>query len=1137
MSFNKSQEIFHKELSALKEGDYISRDHYETTLKAYDRYMDDQKVKEVERAIIASQVVKDQPKKERTKKHSEWMEAMPKKKLSPEELRERNISWLLNLGVIMLLIGGIYIATSNWSSMSNIMKSGSIALISGLFYAIAMFAHLILKIKKTSVAFFVLGSLFLPIFILSIAWFKLMGPYFSFYGEGRYILGAAGSLVLVPIYYLFANKLNSRLFTWITYITLTFFAGYFLAIFKVEHDSFYLGMTIFSILLVAFYHRVKKSMNFTLFIKELKYFVPIQLTLTTVLMLVFFDSPILNSINLLVAAFVFLALVYVTDKKEFHFAFTLLIVYGAYQLIQHSFMQSIGPIMYVIVGIGFLAVPQMMKEEAYWVKVFRMTSAAVSCLAFIYISLMNLLPTVTVPSYSLLCAFLLVAGQFFYLTYKMKSQLFAYFTPIFLAFFLYEIILIIDQFFRFTDLYLPIFMIGLVIHLVFGFSLKQQIFHSIVSSSRDVGLVIMLLTISTSLSFFEHFQSGVMFLMLSGIFVALYLVDKRRFYKKSAPWLIPLFLGLAFLMVGEEMNANWLFYNENLGLTISIMMGSAVLLLFYYICRKYAFLDISKQVFFVAQGFYSLAVITSLLLSVHLAVRPLTFIMGSIVYAGLYSMTKRKWIPYLSAAVFLLGYLFTLNAFHVQLLIPEYFTKIMYPLGSFLLFIVAYSFFNKDEAFSKSYAIAGHLFLPIALLITLLNEGNLSLFSFICAIFVYWLSAKYVKAEIYIKLFVYGSFLSGFMFFATIIDYFFYGNYNHYAFLIISILVFVNWCYGGEIEKNRNALFLIPWSLAGVIAFLYQYPFRLLEWIPTLGYALGLTVFLHWRNKIILGAIPLLLILFSTHYYLFANWVSAEISYLFIVLMAASLAVAGSFLLKSLYGFDNKRFSLDIYTVFSFLFLLSLYAYQTDDMWSKIVPGSLITLLFWLQRKRVKSNVVWIPSISAGIYLLQPYYAWIYEMNIPNLMEREAYMLPLVGVILFSRFILQGKFKTNLTYLEWGVLSIVSLSFIQDALASNTVYDALILGTLTLVSMLAGVYYRLKSYFFVGAVVLLLNVLLQARPYWGNLPWWTYLLIGGSILIAVASYYEWNKQKSAKGEESPLVKIKKQMKTKFKEWQ
>ncbi|MEH7744286.1 hypothetical protein V7659_04445, partial [Neobacillus drentensis] len=106
----------------------------------------------------------------------------------------------------------------------------------------------------------------------------------------------------------------------------------------------------------------------------------------------------------------------------------------------------------------------------------------------------------------------------------------------------------------------------------------------------------------------------------------------------------------------------------------------------------------------------------------------------------------------------------------------------------------------------------------------------------------------------------------------------------------------------------------------------------------------------------------------------------------------------------------------------------------------------------------------------------------------------------------------------------------------QDGLASNTIYDAIIVGTLSLLSLLAGMFLQIKSYFFVGAGVLLLNVFLQTRPYWGNMPWWFYLLIAGLILITVASFNEWNKQKVNKGETTFIMVLKEKVISTMKKW-
>ncbi|MDR7239409.1 hypothetical protein [Neobacillus drentensis] len=87
-----------------------------------------------------------------------------------------------------------------------------------------------------------------------------------------------------------------------------------------------------------------------------------------------------------------------------------------------------------------------------------------------------------------------------------------------------------------------------------------------------------------------------------------------------------------------------------------------------------------------------------------------------------------------------------------------------------------------------------------------------------------------------------------------------------------------------------------------------------------------------------------------------------------------------------------------------------------------------------------------------------------------------------------------------------------------------------------MLSLLSGMFLQIKSYFFVGAGVLLLNVFLQTRPYWGNMPWWFYLLIAGLILITVASFNEWNKQKMNKGESTFITRLKEMVIDKIKKW-
>jgi hypothetical protein len=89
---------------------------------------------------------------------------------------------------------------------------------------------------------------------------------------------------------------------------------------------------------------------------------------------------------------------------------------------------------------------------------------------------------------------------------------------------------------------------------------------------------------------------------------------------------------------------------------------------------------------------------------------------------------------------------------------------------------------------------------------------------------------------------------------------------------------------------------------------------------------------------------------------------------------------------------------------------------------------------------------------------------------------------------------------------------------------------------LALVSIVAGMQLRTKSYFFVGIWVLLFNVMYQTKEYWGNMPWWGYLLIAGTTLIGIASYNEWNKQRTEKDRQNKVVGKVKQFLSSLKEW-
>ncbi|MBR8645216.1 hypothetical protein KEH51_16505 [[Brevibacterium] frigoritolerans] len=68
---------------------------------------------------------------------------------------------------------------------------------------------------------------------------------------------------------------------------------------------------------------------------------------------------------------------------------------------------------------------------------------------------------------------------------------------------------------------------------------------------------------------------------------------------------------------------------------------------------------------------------------------------------------------------------------------------------------------------------------------------------------------------------------------------------------------------------------------------------------------------------------------------------------------------------------------------------------------------------------------------------------------------------------------------------------------------------------------------KYKSYFIAGTGTILFNVYMNTNSMWSEMPWWLYLIIGGGLLIGIASFFEWKKQKTTGHRRRYLRKINK----------
>lgn len=1138
------QRIVRQELEKITKEKYITPEMYTAVVDAHQQFYDDiekrreaawkkeQKLSAVTntRAVAAGkeEIIHSHP-------SSSSEEGIQKQKLTPQQIRERNIKWLLNLGVLMLLIGGLVLATSTWSSMPGWMKTGFLFLSSVLFFGLAQFMIRVVKLEKTAFAFYVLSALFLPIVILSSAYYELFGTYFSLSGEGRYLVGTIGSMLVLPIYAMLAIRLSSRLFVWFSYVTLTVWASFSLASLPLSIDGFYLGMMLFNTVLIIGYTFLRWG-RFPLFRQEASAYIQVNLILSTAFMILFYDYELTHGFNLILAGVLYFAMIFVTKHAEYHFVFSAMLVYGAYQIIEFSMLYEIKALPYALLGFIFLFIPKWVSGEKQLQKAFRYTSAFVSGCAFLYISFEGMMLRMGEPSLILLIAYLIITVNFIYLTnLEKKNPLFAYLSPLFMMTAFYEAILLGQMWFGYDSLRVPLFFTGVLLYGWFGCFTQQKFLQRIKESSRDVAMVVMLLC-ATGEFLFEHWwRAGALLLMLSIVMLLMERFEKRSVFTRSdlPSWLHALFLGAAVAVFYEAFDqsrwtTDWL---GSMGIMNVILASFAVLGASYFwnTRKKKTF---SQHALYISNMFYAFGMWLAFFAPIHELNRSLIVFGGIGMAYLLYRKTNWDMLPYVVSSLTLMFYGTLLHAqsLHVTITFAGY-HALKYVVGALLLFGIGSLFRKTDQRLSMSFWRVGHLYLPIALFITVVFSGELAYGALFIATALYSISMLYVKQEWLIRGFLYAAIS---IFWAGVSLFMFaYGweKYVPYAFLLTSLLSGTIWYVVQTPWKKRLAYYVTPFSILGIVTFAFMEP-SAGHFIVTLLYATGVLFVLHEEKWDLFNLIPLLIIYYATIDYgstLYHPYAWSIV----MVILAVICNIIGRMMYSMLYEtVKGQSFTvrIDWYTVISFLAVVYLYVLVDDALWTRLLPGVGLSLSAWTQQRRIPNILPeWI-RLGAGAYLIQPYYVLLGWLLIPTLFVVELYVIPwIVFTVFLKRIRASQQLKQIANYVQWGVLVIAFLLLIQHALVQSTVVYALKLGVLSIASMFVGMAFRTKSFFFIGGGVLLLNIFLQTRPFWGNLPWWVYLLIGGATLIAVASVNEWHKQKLSQHEVTFISKIRKKI--------
>lgn len=136
-----------------------------------------------------------------------------------------NSSLLFIAGIILVIVAGLVFVTTNWNILTGLHKVCLICFMTAIFFGSSAFACK-LKLANTGNALYTLGCFFSAFTAVSLGWFRLLGGWFSFTGEGKMFFFAFCTLTLLIPSLTGVFKFNRKHYAFIMWSSLTAFVAF-----------------------------------------------------------------------------------------------------------------------------------------------------------------------------------------------------------------------------------------------------------------------------------------------------------------------------------------------------------------------------------------------------------------------------------------------------------------------------------------------------------------------------------------------------------------------------------------------------------------------------------------------------------------------------------------------------------------------------------------------------------------------------------------------------------------------------------------------------------------------------------------------------------------------------------------------
>ncbi|WP_411739505.1 hypothetical protein [Peribacillus sp. S4] len=966
--------------------------------------------------VKESNVRKPVIQKQAIKREKPVKPAKPKK--TPEQIRERNISVILLTGVILLLFGGLILATTSWGDLNAVLKVLFIGMVSVIFAGMAFIASK-LKIKQTAFAFLTLAGLFIPITILSASYYRIFGEYLSLNGDGRGLLGFLGGLLCLAIYCKIADYFKSKIFIFISIFTFAITCYFGLAFVTPTIEWMFLAIGILNLILVWNMEQLKNQKALTLFKPFIFQFIQFKLIVEAFVILTLFSSNLVYSLTLMVFSVLFLIFSVKFKKKYYEMAFSAIFTYGYIHLVYNTFISEYMIIAFALVPIIFTMLSKYLAKvkRTNLSKNFMITSLIESGIVFLYSNAM-----VYQDNYAqIFIALMLVSAQLAYVSLHSGNSSLTY--PAVVVFDLAFLYLFFALPISFSTILNLLFVVQVIQYLGVYLYNRHPRYSLFKKSILLISPMIMLVILTSKLSEMAWLAVSAELAMISGLFFITYIKDESKHMKENAIYGFPITFILALVAFYPYLTESLEWVRSNIPLSVYLMGVSLI-----SIGAAYTFKKGYHKLFPVFAYSGQILSFLSLISIPFDSMNPLE-VSGVIAAATAINSWSvhihRKqifWVPVVITSAGLYASLYDVFDFASMEL------RIAFVLLGPIIFFLLGEWLGKYSKNGKLYFqytshLANLLAIPVGYLLIFHTES--SPFLYVAQILIYILSAlrAHVKWEKYVFTYLGFStlFLQVHLFVVNIEQIVFITSI---CMMITAGLITILWGLSNKNWKGIMEYYLIPFIHLGISISILEtairdFPLnRELVWVGVMTvqllFAWYLLIQRNWRNYV---AAPLSLAFIF--YNLYVNTLPLVMAFIVLLVCMVEMLMASRHLFKGLLNEEGTKRVIDYYRIFGLLYLctLNLEVFTSDSdsvileiFVSLLLPSYFILIGRFTIYKKEKS----IYSGIAAIIGLFPFINIIdYAHTLPIVMSLAVLFGCMAGMLLLSRLYSSGLLKKN----------------------------------------------------------------------------------------------------------------------------